>query len=314
MILAGLIAARFTHYTALTLLFGAATFLIFAAPKRQGAESGSDVSDRLRPLLVWSSAGTVATGTLVLSFTAANMAGALGGMTDAATLQTILVDTDFGRVWAFRLAAALALVAWLFFGRAPRWADWVVLLLAGAVLATVALTGHAQIRTGLAGLAHRAADAGHVVAAAVWLGALPPFLFFLHASRTRSGEDAARAARLLHRFHAVGLTAVAALLATGLVNSWFLVGSLDALVSTTYGRLLLVKIGLFAAMVALAADNRLRLVPQLRLALAQGLPPERWLARLRTHVRWEFRLGLGVLAAVSALGALAPAIDAAGGS
>lgn len=316
MILAGLIAARFTHYTALTVLFGAASFLLFAAPETPGAPTRDRLVERLKLSLLGGSLAALATAMLVLAFTAANMAGALSGMVDATTLRTILVETEFGHVWAIRLAVAALLAGWMAFRlktQTSRVSDVVVLLLAGAVLTTVALTGHAQIATGAVGLAHRAADAGHLVAAAVWLGALPPFLFLLGASQARAGEGAVRVGRLLERFHLVGLIAVATLLATGLVNSWFLVGNLQALVSTTYGRLMLVKLALFSFMIALAADNRLRLVPRLRADLAQGLPPEVWLARLRAHIRWEFRLGLGVLLAVSVLGGVAPAVDAAAG-
>jgi copper resistance protein D len=43
----------------------------------------------------------------------------------------------------------------------------------------------------------------------------------------------------------MGYVAVAVLIASGLINSWFLVGSFAALLGTLYGRLLLVKLSLF---------------------------------------------------------------------
>ena len=43
---------------------------------------------------------------------------------------------------------------------------------------------------------------------------------------------------------------------TGLINSVFLIGSMKALVATPYGRLLIVKVALFVAMVGLALINR----------------------------------------------------------
>ena len=309
MILAGLIAARFTHYAALLVLFGAATFTLFAA--REDAPAGVR-SPALDGLLLWSSVAALLGAGMVLAFTAANMAGALGGIVDPATLHAILADTEFGHVWAVRLAVASVLVLWLALRRsrsASRVSRWIVLLLAGALLTTVALTGHAQIRMSGAGLVHRIADAVHLIASGVWLGALLSFLFLLRGSRSR--EDALRSGRLLQRFHLVGLIAVSALLLSGLVNSWFLVGEAGRLLTTAYGRLLLLKLALFAAMVALASDNRLRLVPRLNAALAEGLPAEAWLHGLRAHIRAEFLLGLAVLLAVAVLGAIAPAIDAA---
>lgn len=307
MILAGLVAARFLHYAGLLLLFGGATFRLFASRE----DAHEPLARSLSSLLFWSSLATLAGALLVLAFTAANLTGALGGMADPSTLQAILLDTDFGRVWGVRLALAAGLASW-FLVRSDRTgsrqADWIVLLLAGALASTVALTGHAQIRTDAAGLTHRAADALHLVAGAVWLGALLPLLHLLRASPSQN--DALRAGRLLQRFHLVGLVAVSVLLLSGLVNSWFLVGDVGRLLGTPYGRLLLLKLALFAAMVGFAADNRLRLVPRLNAALAQGLPPQAWLAPLRRHIGAEFLLGLAVLLAVAVLGAIAPAIDA----
>ena len=57
------------------------------------------------------------------------------------------------------------------------------------------------------------------------------------------------------RFSLVGMAAVATLLATGIVNSWYLVGNVDALLNTHYGKLLLIKLALFLGMVGIAAFN-----------------------------------------------------------
>lgn len=64
-------------------------------------------------------------------------------------------------------------------------------------------------------------------------------------------------------FSRFGLVVVTVLLLTGLSNTWFLVGSLPGLVGTAYGQLLLLKIALVIAMAAVAAINRLVLVPRL---------------------------------------------------
>src|SRR5262249_45195132 len=96
-----------------------------------------------------------------------------------------------------------------------------------------------------------------------------------------------------------------ALLATGLVNSWILVGSVEGLVRTDYGHLVLAKIAIFGAMVSVAAVNRWRLTPQL------SEPPSshpRALSRLTRNITIEIALGLSVFAVVGALGTLHPAI------
>jgi putative copper resistance protein D len=58
---------------------------------------------------------------------------------------------------------------------------------------------------------------------------------------------------------------------SGLVNSWFLVSPLTNLIETEYGRLLLVKVALFAMMVGLAGLNRFWIVPELAKPAVAGV-------------------------------------------
>jgi putative copper resistance protein D len=109
----------------------------------------------------------------------------------------------------------------------------------------------------------------------------------------------------------VGLAAVLLLVATGAINSWFLVGSVDRLITTPYGGLLSAKLALFAGMVGLAAGNRLRHVPALARGLSEGEDPRIVLHRLRGHITAELILGVFVLAAVAAMGAISPAREVA---
>ena len=68
---------------------------------------------------------------------------------------------------------------------------------------------------------------------------------------------------------------------------------------------LLLKIGLFAGMGALALANRFWITPGLK----RGGDPAIWLPRLRRQVMAEFALGIGVLAVVGALGAMSPPVS-----
>lgn len=306
---AGLIAARFAHYVALSLAFGAFAYGAFADV---GAPDG--VARRLRLLALWSSLGVFLAAGLVLFTTVAGLAGGYSATADGALWTAVVAETDFGRVWIARLllAVALSVVAGLALRRPPASVRPLGMALAGGLLATVALTGHAQIEEGAAGLLHKAADAIHLLAAGAWIGALPPLLLLLRTPAPgQAVERPEAAARQLQAFHAVGLTAVLLLVATGLINSWFLVGGVDRLFDTPYGGVLLVKLALFAAMLALAADNRLRLVPTLARELSQGIDAARVLGRLRENVRGELTLALLVLLAVAILGVIAPAQDAA---
>src|SRR5262249_3783666 len=124
-------------------------------------------------------------------------------------------------------------------------------------------------------------------------------------ARSGSHDEAETA---LTRFSGIGYAAVAALLATGLINGWFLVGTIDGLINTPYGRLLMLKVLIFAIMVALAGLNRFRLVPRLAREREGDRPS---LSRLRSHIFAEQSLGFAVILIVSFLGTMATPVSGA---
>jgi putative copper resistance protein D len=86
---------------------------------------------------------------------------------------------------------------------------------------------------------------------------------------------------------------VGTLVITGVVDSWILAGSVDALINTDYGRLLSLKLLLFLAMLSIAAVNRLRLTPAL--AQEHGETGSAVLRQLRNNSLMEAMLGLVIL-------------------
>jgi putative copper resistance protein D len=297
MIEAGLIGARFLHYAALVLLFGGWAYAVF------GAEAPA--ARRYLDWLLVASAILVFIGSAaVLAVTVAGLGGSYDTLADADLWATIVAETDFGRIWSVRLILAIlsvgAAIGWRYHrGKVVRLTG---LMLAGALLVTVAWTGHAAIEEGMPGALHRWADALYLIAAAVWLGALAPLLWLLARK-----EYSAEAARRLSGFHAVGLAAVLILIATGLVNSFFLVGYPLALLTTRYGQLLILKLALFAAMIWFAARNRSVYTPALTRALSDGTNSGLATAKLRRSIGGELALGTALLGIVAALGAIEPA-------
>jgi copper resistance protein D len=297
MIEAGLIGARFLHYAALVLLFGGWAYAGFG-----GALPA--LLRRFDRLIIGSAVLVLIGSGAVLAATVVGLGGSYGTLADTALWATIITETDFGQIWSVRLILALLSVvvalAWSYgHGGTARLTG---LALAGALLVSVAWTGHAAIEEGRAGRLHRWADALHLVAAAVWLGALGPLLWLLVTK-----DGGAYAARRLSGFHAVGLAAVLTLIATGLINSFFLVGDPLAFLTTRYGQMLALKLALFAAMIWLAARNRLSHTPALMHAISEGADPGTASARLRRSIGGELALGIIVLAIVAMLGAIEPA-------
>ena len=272
-------AIRAVYFAAALQLFGALNFALFfaAASPRWRRRACFLAALVLIAMIAW------------LAFEA----GAMGGEGIAAaigdgTLVTVLTQTRFGHLFIARavlLAGVCVALAWR--GRVAPIAATVA---AGAVLALTAGTGHG----GAGGSFQLAADMLHLLAAGAWLGGLLPFAWAMTYPLEPAQADALR-------FSLLGTVCVGIILVTGSVNGWFLVGNGPALTGTGYGRLLLVKIALFAAMVAVAAINRWRLTPLIRTDAAAALPA------LCRNAAIEAALGLGIVMIVSVLGTLPPA-------
>jgi len=113
--------------------------------------------------------------------------------------------------------------------------------------------------------------------------------------------DAAR------RFSTLGMLSVAFLVLSGIVNAWILVGSVRGLFVTEYGQLLILKLVIFALMLAFAAVNRFWLTPRLALRSGKTEQPEA-LRQLARNGTIEIALGLAIFAVVGVLGTQHPAI------
>jgi putative copper resistance protein D len=136
-------------------------------------------------------------------------------------------------------------------------------------------------------------------AAAVWIGGLVPLLLFLRDARQHNDETwAAIASHVIRRFSTLKIMSVGTLFCTGLVNSWIFVGSIEGLVRTDYGRLVLAKIVLFGVMVSVAA------VIRTRATRSQVESPQ----RLTRNIAIEIVLGLSAFLVVGLLGTLHPTI------
>lgn len=298
------IVARTAQYAAAAVLFGSPLFFLYGLPAR-----GSAAAARLawpRPLLALAGAALLAGAVVGLAALTANMTGAPADAFRPRAWLTVVAGADFGPAMAGRIVLGVAalVAAWLGRPSVPLWR--VVSLVGAAALASFAWTGHGASDEGVAGLVHLGADVVHLLAAGVWLGALAVLAILLFTSKGRSDPDALGALhRGLEGFSGVGTATVAALLATGLLNSWFLVGPshVGDLLATPYGRLLCVKVGLFVAMLGLAGLNRFRLTPALARSLSQG---DASLKSLRASIAFETACGGAVLALVGVLGTLAP--------
>ena len=301
-----LVLVRLAQYAGAAILFGSSLFLLYALP-REGAVSAAGQGWPKR--LLWAGAALTLLGALLgLVVQTATMAGSLAEALKPSSLQYMISGTGIGRAAVVRAMAGAGVVLVLLTLRPGR-ALWVTVCSLAAVAAVgIAWMGHGAATEGPGRLLHLVSDILHALAAAVWLGALPAFMILLWPRRSSTPERSQVVHAALHGFSGVGSLSVATLVATGLINSWFHVGvdRIDGLWTTDYGRVLLAKLALFAAMLALAAANRFHLTPGLQLTLDADRPSAPAIAALRSSLLLETTAGFAILALVAWLGTLAP--------
>ena len=305
----GLILARLLHYAATTTLAGVSFFPLYAYA---GTEPMMLCRWRQRVLLT-AAVLALLSGLFWFAFSAANMSGTVADLIDPQVVWAVVRDTAFGGVWIARMLLAIIVVgvtAMPLFSRTIGNQDLIMSVLTAALLASLAGTGHSQIEEGRASVIHVASDAAHLLAASAWLGGLFSLGFILlRQTMTNRKVWSIDLDRVLLRFSGMGYIAVATLIGSGLVNSWFLVGTASGLLETAYGQMLVTKLALFAGMLGLAVSNRFWIVPSLAKAQIDDLTVSTvWAAKLRNHVLSEQLLGLMVLLIVSVLGTMRPAI------
>lgn len=294
------------------LLFGALAFRFYFHRGFAGAPNLLTGFDHwLQRVLLAAAAVTLVFSFAWLDLEAVMMGDGWSDALSARTLSAVLFQTVFGGAWIWHIAfgaAALAIVLSVRRGFQRRGRNVLLLCLAAAIVASTAWAGHAVMHSGSAGLTQLSAQVIHLLAASAWLGSLPTLAYILYkAQRGQHNGWAAAARYILPRYSRVGYVAVSLILATGCVNSWFLVGSIHALVDTTYGHVLIAKVCLVALMVGVALVNRIGYMPRVMRLGESASAPHMPFKRLWKAVAVEQLLALAILAMVGVLGTLPPA-------
>ncbi len=216
----------------------------------------------------------LATGLLVLASAArlyaqTYSAFGLDEPVTGALLRLVAEQTRWGARWQIQVGAAVVamvttVLVWL------RWRGaWFLLGAVGlVVVGSAPLTGHAWAYAG-GRLWPWSLQLVHLLAAGVWLGSLFVLLVDGLQAMSRERRDRkARVVRLVDRFSPAALTAAAIVGGTGALTALLYVDEWSQLWQTLYGRVLLVKMGLFGLIMMLGAYNWKFVKP--RLADADG--------------------------------------------
>lgn len=245
---------RYMSYAGFIVMVGGAAFVLGCWQRGSGVRP-------LQRLVVsgWLSL-TAATLLLLLLRGSYTSTGKVGDIFDLSLLgQVLQTKTGAALVSRLLLLAAAALFIAVLFGAYDKREDdekrdlTFGLAIGGVVVsaglaASWAMAEHAS--TGLQPGIAMPVDVVHLLAVAAWLGGLTALLVALYRSQTPIEASAVR------RFSTVAFGSVLALVATGVYQSWRQLGSWSAFTDTTYGQLLLVKIGLVALLVGIASISR----------------------------------------------------------
>jgi copper transport protein len=278
-LVASIWAARLLIYVGLFVGIGGAFFRAWIA----------DLSSAAGPLRVASH--TAVLSALFLGLLAAPLSLGLQGIDaldlpfSAVTKRTVW-ETGLGTSYGLTaVAAGCALLAGLFSFttkslRAARALSFAGLLGVGLALT---LSGHAS--TAKPQIVSRPTLFLHVACIAFWIGSLLPLYGSLRIPK-RAGPE-------LKLFSRAIPVPVAIVVASGLWLAFVQLDRLDALWTTSYGQVLLCKLVAVAALLALAAVNRYRLVPKFEAGDAAAAKP------LATTIAVEISVALAILALVA---------------
>jgi copper transport protein len=305
---------RFAAFTSLVLLVGGLAFVALIWP------AGVALA-RTRTIL-WGAWTTVLVTTVIgIPVQAVYAAGLPISKVLSSTVRSGMLDDRFGQVWAARIVILALLAAVLVFvfrsvseteHRLPAGLLGAGGLLGLGLLATPGLAGHASTQD-LVPIA-MVSDIVHVGAVSIWLGGLA-----LLTAGVLPRRVADELAVCVPRFSRLAFGAVITILVTGTFQGWREVRSTAALTQTTYGRLLIIKVALFALLVALGGLSR-RFVqaryqvraPQLSFGPGTATvdPDSETVAQLRRTVGAETVIAVVVLAVTSLLVNAQPARSA----
>ena len=203
--------------------------------------------------------GIALIATLVgFSLRGANLTGDASGLMDLEMLG-LLWSTPVGTAIALRLFGLGVLIVGLFMARGG-----LALSALGGIIAVWSFgnIGHISDR---GSTVLDVALTLHLITVAIWIGILTPLQRLARETATY-----AEAAKVGHRFGLVASFTVPALIVAGGYMSYTLVGSIAALIQTGYGQALVIKVLLVAVLLGLAAANKLRFMPRLKVGDASA--------------------------------------------
>jgi putative copper resistance protein D len=303
-----LVVSRWVEFAALFVLFGAPLFWAYMGRERwaQGPQGLPRTHHATAILLRVAAPVAAISGLAWIICILDNMTGGFGNAVDPVIVHLFFFETAFGPLSILRLILLAAILAIVFLPLQNHKRYAALLVVSALLLINQAWFGHAaEGGAGLYGASMIGVYGIHILAAAAWVGGLPPLLFALIEQRASSPNEARLwTLDILSRYSLMGMVAVTLIVISGIANAGFRVaGSFGKLFYTGYGEVLFAKISVVAMMLVLAFFNRFVLMPKMRKASFNALARAR---TLRISVSFELILGIFVLGFAAVLGITPP--------
>lgn len=294
------VAIRWINFGALVTVIGALAFMAVVLPLyRRHADSVDGLLVHTSIVRGASLATAAAVSLIVLAvvrlFAQSVAMHGREQATELALVSTLITGTVWGWGWSLQVGGAVvAILGFLALRRARSWGWPLVGLGVLALAVTPALSGHAASAPRLIPIAV-ASDTLHVIGAGGWLGSLL-FVLVIGIPAAMALDDGYRGpavAKLVNAFSPTALMFAGLAGATGVFAAWLHLEELANLWGTTYGRVLLLKLGVLSVVAATGAYNWLRVRPAL------GGPEGA--ARIRRSSTIEIVVGILVLLVTAVL-------------
>ncbi len=283
--------ARWSQLVANLIIFGSCIFLAIAGQQKAVFESPWAI--RLERGLPWLG-GIILIGLLIiLATTTGEATGISANAWRPDAWLEVVQQTRMGQMWAARALFALVLLGITLYIRQVYRVRWHYILC--AVAASLPLIAGSMV-------SHSAAEeapvmpvftyALHILLAGIWFGALPAFLLIVFSKREPDKPLDLLSTESLKKFSTIALPVMVIIMVTGLIIADRMVEKdYHALVASSYGWVLNIKLTLLAIILIIAYRARSRWLP----AFIQASNVERIQGgsqRLRKWVSIEFILAI----------------------
>jgi copper transport protein len=280
---------RSFHLFSLALVIGGVGFWLFVwKPVVNDAAAGK----RLHHLIWigWIALGVANALMLVLYVSTLTGASLWEALFDHALMDAMA--TRYGQLLIARGVLWVLLEMMLLAGRKNDYFLWGALLIGVVISVVHGFASHASAAIDSTPAVFM--DALHVFATAMWIGGLVQFANALWWAKKQENSSEI-VGKFVKYFSNYARVAVIVLIVTGTYTAWLQVGSVNVLLTTTYGQALALKLVLFVPLLLIAGVN-LILTPR---GLQNG--GHVWVERLRGLVGAEIALAIGILIAAGVL-------------